>query len=282
MANKYELKAIISAVDKISPALKSINQTAKLTRKSLRDIASAGQKITSAIGLPIAAASAVTVEALRRMVSGFADYGSKIHDTATKTGLATKQLQEMAYAAKLEGVEFDSLTGGTVKLSKAIAGAASGKNKEALKLFKKLGINLYDANGHLKDAGQLMPEVADGLNKIKNPAQRTAATLALFGKSGAELYPFLAIGAKGMREAAEEARALGLVLSDDDLKNADDLGDNFDRIKAASQGLSNSIGAKLAPVLNPLISQLIEWYKVNRLLIAQNYQRCHPKVCQRP
>lgn len=269
MAGKFELKAIISAVDKLSPALKSINRTAKLTVKALKDVGTAGQKLAASIGIPITLASAATVEALRRMIDGFADYGSKIHDTATKTGLAAKELQELAYAAKLEGVEFETLTGGTIKLNKAIAGAASGKNKEAAALFKKLGVNLRDSKGHLRDAGELMPEVADGLNRIKNPAQRTAATLALFGKSGAELYPFLALGSKGMKEAAEEARALGLVLSDKDLKNADELGDNFDRIKAASQGLSNTIGAQLAPVLNPLIQKLIEWYKSQREIIGQ-------------
>jgi len=268
MAGKVELKAIISAVDKLTPTLKGITRSSKIARKAIADMGAAGSRLKSELGIPISLLGAATVASLAAATKSFADYGSEINDASTKLGILPKQLQELKFAAKLNGVEFGSLTSGMVKLNKAIATAASGKNKEAAGLFKKLGISLKDSNGNFKTSAELMPEIADAIMRIKNPAQRTLAAMTLFGKSGADLIPVLQGGSEGFKAVAREAAELGLVLSSEDIAAADDLGDNLDRISAAGQGLANTIGSQLAPILNPLITKLLEWYKANRLIIS--------------
>lgn len=53
MADNFHLKAVISVVDKISPALKGINGAIRGTHKALRDIGRAGGQIVGKIGLPM-------------------------------------------------------------------------------------------------------------------------------------------------------------------------------------------------------------------------------------
>lgn len=268
MAN-FNLKAIISAVDKLSPVMKGMNRHIKTVRHSLRNLGEGLGRLRDQLGVPLTIFGAASLASLGAAVHSFAEYGSIINDTATKTGVATKALQEYTWAAKLNGVQQDTLFGSLTKLNKTVATASAGKNKDALALFRKMGISLKDANGHMKTSDALLPEIADGLARIKDPAVRTRAAMALFGKSGAEMLPMLLEGSEGLKAYAKEAQALGLVLSDDDIKNADRLGDNFDKIKGASQGLANTIGAKLAPVINPMIERFIEWYKINREIISQ-------------
>ena len=271
MADKKSgISVVISAVDKLTPSLKTISKSVKALGKVAKDVGEGFGKLAESLEIPLALLGAGSVAGLAEAVKSFAEYGSIINDTSTKTGVATQQLQAYSYAAKLNGIEQETLFGSLTKLNKGLANAATGKNKDVAGLFKKLGVSMRDANGHLRKAGDLMPEIADAFTKIPNPAMRTKAAMALFGKTGADLIPTLMEGGKSLREAAIEAAKLGLVLSSEDIKQADELGDNFDKIHFAAQGLANTIGAKLAPLLNPLINQLIGWYESQREIIASS------------
>lgn len=50
MARSFELKAIISAVDKLSPTLKGIQRATRATRKSIMDIGGASRQLTQTLG----------------------------------------------------------------------------------------------------------------------------------------------------------------------------------------------------------------------------------------
>ena len=55
VADNWQLKAILSAVDKMSPVLKNVNTVAKSTRKYLLDVGNSAAKLSGKIGLPFAA-----------------------------------------------------------------------------------------------------------------------------------------------------------------------------------------------------------------------------------
>lgn len=55
MANdNFQLKAIITAVDKITPVLKGVQRAVKGTRKNLKDLGSAGSDLATRLGIPLA------------------------------------------------------------------------------------------------------------------------------------------------------------------------------------------------------------------------------------
>ncbi len=273
MANdNFQLKAIITAVDKITPVLKGVQRAVKGTRKNLKDLGSAGSDLATRLGIPLALLGGASVAGLTRAVGGFMELGSAINDTSAKIGINAEKLQELQYAGKLAGVMPETLTGGLTKLNKGLGEAAAGKNEELAKLLRRLGISLRDTNGQVRSAADIIPQLADAIARNENPAVRARMAVAAFGKSGQDLIPMLKDGSEGLANAANEAERLGIILSADKVKSADDLGDSFDKLKMSVQGLGMNIGATLAPVIMPLLESLREWIIANRELITQRVE----------
>jgi hypothetical protein len=100
-------------------------------------------------------------------------------------------------------------------------------------------------------------------------ARKVATAVDLFGKSGAALIPTLQAGRDGLAELRQEARELGIVLDKDTIAAGDDLGDTWDKLKAAANGLRYSIGGPLLSGFKELLDSMVRWIKANRELIAQ-------------
>lgn len=276
--DKFELKAIITAVDKLSPVLKGVQRSVKATHKSIRDIGSAGSELSAKLGIPLALLGGASVAGLTRAVSAFMQFGSAVNDASEKIGINAEKLQELEYAGKLAGVMPETLQGGLAKLNKGLGEAAAGKNDELSGLLKRLGIGLRDANGQVRSAADVMPQLADAIARNENPSVRARMAVAAFGKSGQDLIPMLSKGSTGLAEMADEAHRLGIILSSDQVAAADELGDTFDKLKMSAQGLGMSIGAQLAPVITPLIARLTEWIVANRQIISQRVEEVVARI----
>ncbi|MFL6862608.1 MAG: phage tail tape measure protein, partial [Allosphingosinicella sp.] len=154
------------------------------------------------------------------------EYAGSLGEVAQQLGVTTKTLQEYRYAAGQVGIEHETLDKGLAKLTKSIGLAATGSEKER-KVFKALGIDIHDAAGNVRDAGDIFPQIADALNKIPDPARRAAVEVALFGKSGQKLDTLLAGGSAAINQLRDAAHKLGLVLSDEQIHKADEAADKF-------------------------------------------------------
>lgn len=281
MANdNFQLKAIITAVDKITPVLKGVQRAVKGTRKNLKDLGSAGSDLATRLGIPLALLGGASVAGLTRAVGGFMELGSAINDTSAKIGINAEKLQELQYAGKLAGVMPETLQGGLAKLNKGLGEAAAGKNKDLALMFKELGISLKDANGQVRSASDVLPQLADFFSDQENPAKRARVAVAAFGKAGQDLIPMLKDGSEELSKAADEARRLGIILSSEQVAAADELGDTFDKLKMSVQGLGMNIGAKLAPELTTLIEGLTKWIVANREIIGQRVDEVVRRIAE--
>jgi hypothetical protein len=99
--------------------------------------------------------------------------------------------------------------------------------------------------------------------------------MKVFGRGGTALLPMLNGGAAGLRQMREEARRLGIQVSTEDARAADDLGDAWDRIKAVFRAAVFAIGGALAPSVSSLTGYVTEllagtvrWIRENKELIA--------------
>jgi len=272
VADNFQLKAIISAVDHLSPALKGIQRVARATNKSLRDIGRAGDTLGAKLGLPLSLLGGATIASLTHSVGKFIELGSAVNDTAEKLGIGTATLQGWEYAAKIAGVPTESLHGSIEKLNKGMAEAAGGKNDELRALLIKLNIPLRDTAGHIRTAADVLPELADAFARNENPALRARMATVLFSKAGQDMIPLLIKGKQSLAEMTSEAKRLGIIMDEESVQAADRLGDSWDKLKLAARGLQLTIGARLAPVLQPLIDKLVEWIAANRELIAQRIE----------
>lgn len=201
------------------------------------------------------AATAVTAAtaAMAASITAAVNTGDQLNKLSQKTGIAVEKLSELAYAGDLADVNLESLATGIRKLSVNMAEAATNTNSKAAEAFKLLGVSVKDANGNLRSSDAVIEDLADRFAAIEDGAGKTALAVALFGKSGADLIPFLNQGGKGLRDLADEAKKLGLVMSGETAKAAEEFNDNLKKLSLSASALGRSIAADL---LGPMAKYL--------------------------
>lgn len=283
MAKDLRLTAIFAVRDQLSPVIKKLSDKWESFRKLLesdnfkklnkqflffrRSLTNVTDQVTSAakkLALPITAAATAVGFSLSQMMSKFLDTGDAIDKASIRLGIGAERLQSLQYAAKMSGATAEDMNSALGKLNENIAKAAAGKNEELASLFKKLGISLSDANGHVRTAADVLPEFADAIQRNTNSSVRARMAIAAFGDAGQKLIPMLQDGSKGLADMEKRAHDLGLTMSQDDVKAAASLGDKFTDLGSVFDSFGNTISAKLAPVLGPLIDDLTEFLAKNK------------------
>lgn len=116
---------------------------------------------------------------------------AELDDAAQKTGASVELLSKLQKTANAFGTDFaNQVEPAITKLSRGIAGLEDPSNK-ANAALAALDIKSRDANGNLRDSAQITIDVAKALQNYRDDASKAALVTDLFGKSGAELLPFL-------------------------------------------------------------------------------------------
>lgn len=277
---QYPLNVVVKAVDKLSGPLRSMMGKVRSATGGLRAaltnlsnkgglpiVAEGFRNVGSAVaglagrvavlGAGFAAMGAAAGMALFGVAKGFADYAGKFDDLSNQTNISREALQEWDYAAQQTGVSSEEMASSVQALSKNIGLAAMGTGK-AKAVLDGLGIKYKDAAGKAKPLEQLLPSIADKLQRIKNPAVQAAAASKIFGGAGVKLLPMLKDGSKGLAAFAARARELGLVVSEDGIKAGDAFGDTLLDLQLAMQGVGNTIGVAVVPAMTDLINKFID------------------------
>lgn len=275
----YGLNVIINAVDRVTAPLRGIlgrvraasaGVSGALDRaglpiftNSLRNVGSAFGGVGSAVSassaklMGLGATLGITGAALGLFINGYADATGAIGDAAERTGISRERFQELSFAAKLAGSSSEVMAVALQKMNLNI-GAATNGSKELKEMFSGLGIKIKDAGGKLKSTDELFDIFVDRIGRIKDPTLQAQAAVKIFGKSATELLPFLRDGKAGINEMAAEARRLGVVLSDDAVRDGEAFGDILDTLKATLGGVGNIIGTALVPELSKMSTWLTE------------------------
>lgn len=208
------------------------------------------------------------VAAIGNAIKSALDYASALGETAQQLGVTTDELQEYRYAASQVGVEQEEMDKSLAKLTRTMGEAVTGGKKQAA-VFEDLGINLRDASGRIKTAGAIIPEIADALMKIPDPARRAAIEVDLLGKTGQKLDTLLSGGAKSVNNLRDAAHALGIVMSEKEIQDADDAADKLSKLKQVLEAKISIAVARNADSIIKLadaMSNLID--KAGRLYAA--------------
>lgn len=201
--------------------------------------------------LAFAATAIASATAIAVMVKGSIDAADAMSKAAQKVGTTTEMLSGLKYAADMSDVSFESLQKSLGKLSSAAYTAAT-TGGEAAGAFKTLGVNVKGTDGHLKDSGTLLEELAGKFTQMPDSAEKSALAIKLFGKAGMDMIPLLNSGSDGLAQMREEAAKLGIIIGSDTAKSAEEFNDNLTRITKRTEGLSNQIMTDLMPALNEL------------------------------
>ena len=195
--------------------------------------------------------------AIAGTVTESAEWADEILTLSSQTGIAAETLQEYSYAAELVDVSLDTITSSQTKLLQAMDKAREGTG-DAAEAFEALGVSVTGEDGGLRDVNDVFMDVLAALGQIDNAADRDAAAMAIFGRSARELNPLIDAGADALAEYAAEARAMGYILSDEQLAALGDMDDSLVRLQNLGTTIRNQLGAGMAPGIEAVIDKLIE------------------------
>ncbi len=240
-------------------------------RRAERRIRAFGDNVR-ALGTRIAALGSAMLAPMLGAAKAFSSMGDQVAKMAKRTGLSVETLSELRFVASQTGTEFESLEMAFRKMQRSIYDAGRGLST-AVDALDDLGLTFEDLDGLSPE--QQFKLLADRISQIEDPTRKAAIAMSLFGRTGTNLLPMFASGAKGIEILQEEARRLGLTMSGEDAKAAEDFTDALDRLwKVIKVGIFN-VGAALAPILQKtadiitnLGTRIAAWAQQNRALIA--------------
>ena len=206
-----------------------------------------GSNMTKSVTVPIVAAAAA-MGALAVKAAGMAD---EMLTLSSQTGLTTDTIQGLKYASELVDVEFEVMTKGMSKVVKQM-GAAVDKGEDYIEVAEGMNVSIRDSSGSLKSTEQVFYDTVDAIGKLGSETEKEIATQKIFGKSYQDLMPLIKAGSGAIKGYIEEAKKMGIIVSQKDLEALGKLDDSLVRLKA----VAGAAGAKLAVALVPVIEKL--------------------------
>ena len=255
--NEKEFKEAGKAADNYGDEVKESGDKSKTAGEAFKGLGSACKAVGVAIAAAAAAVSAAAIaagKALINMTKEGAKYSDEVLTQSQITGIATDKLQEYMYAAELVDVSVDTLTGSMAKNIKSMKSAADGSSSFA-EAYAKLGIEVTNADGTLRNSEDVYWELIDALGMVENETERDSLAMTLLGRSAQDLNPLIEAGAGRLAQLGEEARDAGYVLSGDLLNAYGEYDDAMQRFSNGTKAAKNALGTILLPVLTDLTSE---------------------------
>lgn len=299
--NKAEA-ALISMERKVAENERSINQqgeeaqqtagqvndyTDKTTKatKETGDFTEKLKNATSALGngllaaakgaaVAVGAVAAATGAAIKGLVDAAGETGKWADDLLTmssQTGIAVGTLQELQYASRFVDVEVETMTNGMAKLVKQM-GTAQKAGDDYVAVTDDLKLSMMDSNGQLKTSEQMFYDSIDAIGALKNETEQEIAAQKLFGKSYQDIMPLIKAGSGALTAYADEAKKMGLVLSDEMVAKMGAYDDIMQKTEAQMDGLKKQLVVNFMPALQGAATGLSELLSEVGTALADGFQ----------
>jgi hypothetical protein len=256
MANN-RAQILIRAVDETRGAFDSV-------KRGLGGLADAARSVNGVLAGLGVALSAAGLGAMVKSALGSADALNKL---SQRVGITVESLSTLVPAAELSGVSAQTFETGLKKLATTMFEAATGSEESARRL-KALGVEFKNQDGTLRATDAVLLDLADRLQAMPDGAQKSALAVQLFGKSGAELIPFLNQGREGIAALTGEMEALGVQIGGDTAAQAEVFNDSLAKLRLAATSLANRVIEAFLPALNEMAGGMVESAKQGGALRA--------------
>lgn len=249
--------AVIETAFKVVASVTGANAIKQLGEQ-IKGVSSTGENLSRTLGrgalaLKAFAASAVVGE-FKQFISAQIDLADNMNDLRQKTGVAVSELGKYAVAAQNSGTSLEAVAAGMGKLNNNIVEAQDGTGKTA-EAMRAMGISLKDSSGQLKNADQIMSEMADRFASFPDGPQKSALAMAVFGKAGGDMIPMLNMGSEAIKQ-------FGLNIDQDFASASDEFNDNIGIMKVGVQNFGIGIAKGMLPALNDGIKSLGDLFNV--------------------
>lgn len=206
-------------------------------------------------------AAAISGGAVGLAIKGVIDQADKLNKLSQSIGIPVEQLSALKYAAELSDVSIEQLSTSLGKLGKNLTEAAAKPTSEVANAFRALGVATTDSNGKLRSQESVLLDIAQKFSGLKDGAGKTAVAMAIFGRAGADMIPFLNQGRDGIKEITDRAHELGIVISGETAAKAEQFNDTMKDVGAVFKGVITQAAAQILPTFQNLAKIFFETAK---------------------
>ena len=240
-------------------ASKSVNFTSGLGKMAL-GAGAAVVAVKAAVGVikSIASAAGKAAKAVWNLGVESGQWADELITLSNQTGVDTETLQEWRYASRFIDTEVSTMTKSMVKLRQATT-KKNGATKKAIKIDKKHTVALKDKNGKARAEVDVFYDVIDALHDMDNVQARNRKAQELFGKSYTEMIPLIESGSGALRQYAQEARDMGIIISGSNVAALGDFDDQMQRFDATMSAIKTNLAVAFLPILELVSDRLVEF-----------------------
>lgn len=206
----------------------------------------------ASLGGPIAAVAG-SITAVVLSLRNAMKETTRVSDISLELGIDPQELLGLEHAARKTGVQISTLQSGLQRLTIHGAEAAAG-SKKMLDVMDRLGIDAKKFNEATPDVK--FRAVAEALESIQNPAERTRIAFQLFGSEGVKLLSTLKLGVAGLDEARAKTILFGNSLSKDGVGAVGAWQESVANLSLAWDGFSQRLLDGVSPAVNLLSSAM--------------------------
>lgn len=192
-------------------------------------------------------AAGFTVAAFKSLIGGAIETGAALDDLAMQTGSTVEALSGLAEVGKFNDMGPEKIGAAMNVLTRNLAGATE-ESKGAGAAIKALGLDM-DKFRALKPEDQ-MQAVATALDGVQDGAGKSAVMMALYGKEGAQMLPFMkdlaSVGELQAKVTAEQAAA------------AAQLDDNWVKLTTTGGETAKEVAMGMVPAFDDAVRAIMD------------------------
>ncbi|MEX3635950.1 phage tail tip lysozyme [Paraburkholderia sp. BR14320] len=279
-------KIVISAVDNASKTITAINKSlagiskpAAMTVKSMRSLGEVGRHSLAMLskGLrEVSNAGGTTSKVLQwltvpgaatgvvALANQFGNFAFGLNMTSKMLDVNQQSLTKWHYAAKMAGVSAEAFDNAWAQGQMAVRAAAYGMDPETLGRLQNAGIAVETdpISGKVTNYQKVLEQVLAKASQMDAYGRRNFLGMLHMDA----LLPLVTQNTYGMDR--EGAARKGLLQSDEDIEKGAQFHRNVEALKGSMEGLANTIGSHLIPVVEPLVNGFSNWLDDHRVDIA--------------
>lgn len=234
----------------------------KASRAAKKDMGDIAQSVRRAAGAVTATAGAATAAggALVTMTKYAADNARELRSQAQVANTSVEELQRLSYGSQTVGIEQEKLSDILKDVNDRVGDFLDEGAGEMSRFFEHIAPQVGVTAEQFRNLSgpQALQLYYDSLQKANLSQAEMTTYMERISNDATALIPLLRDGGARFSEMAEEADQLGIVLSDLDIAQLEDFGEQFDRISGILSNMGNVVAGELSPYLSVMSDRLVE------------------------
>ena len=174
-----------------------------------------------------------------KLAKSTADAEEQLGKMSKRLGISVEEFSKLKTVAYFADISVDELGMRLGQLSRHIVDASNGVG-ESSTLFKKMGIDVEDSAGNIRNMSEILSNIADKFKGYDDGAAKAALANELFGRGGNELIPML----NSLNESLAKTSS---TMTKENVKSAFEFNDNLKKMALNVTNLKQKIGNELIP-----------------------------------